>query len=56
MNENILKILLPSKNPCPSNSKNPADTDREIVLPIVILLMADKSDFFLILALMYILI
>lgn len=57
MNQNILRLLLPVKNSYlpPKNSKN-ADSDREIILPIVILLMADRCDFFLIIALMYILI
>ncbi|MBQ2904596.1 MAG: hypothetical protein IJE48_09390 [Clostridia bacterium] len=56
MNENILKILLPSKNPFikEQHGRN-ADSDREIILPLVILLMADRCDFFLIFALMYIL-
>lgn len=56
MNENILKILLPSKNPhIKEKSGRSADSDREIIMPIVILLMAEKCDFFLIFALMYIL-
>lgn len=56
MNENILKILLPSKNPhIKEKSGQSADSDREIIMPIVILLMAEKCDFFLIFALMYIL-
>ncbi len=52
MNENLLRLLLPSKNPCRINT---ADSDREIILPIVILLMAERCDFFLIFALIYIL-
>lgn len=55
MNENLLRLLLPSKNPCRTNGANCTDSDREIILPIVILLMADRSDFFLIFALVYIL-
>ncbi len=52
MNENLLRLLLPSKSPCRTNN---TDADREIILPIVILLIADRCDFFLVFALMYIL-
>lgn len=58
MNENILRLLLPVKNPCGTeqrNITNGGDPDRAIILPIVILLMAEKCDFFLIFALLYIL-
>lgn len=55
MNENILKLLLPSKSPGRSRARNSADSDREIILPIVVLLMAEGCDFFLIFALLYIL-
>jgi hypothetical protein len=56
MNENLLSLLLPSKNPCRNeHNRRNADYDREIILPVVILLMAEKCDFFLIFALMYIL-
>lgn len=56
MNENLLSLLLPAKNPC-HTAKNAAgsDSDREIILPIIILLMAERCDFFLIFALLYIL-
>ncbi len=52
MNENILRLILPSKNP---HSVNRTDSDREIILPIVILLLAERCDIFLIFALLYIL-
>lgn len=55
MNENILRLLLPSKSPCRTDGKTRTDSDREIIMPIVILLLADKCDFFLIFALIYIL-
>ena len=57
MNENFLRLLLPAKNPCKptQNSISRGDSDREIILPIVVLLMAERCDFFLIFALMYIL-
>ncbi|MBR5562424.1 MAG: hypothetical protein IKW12_04660 [Clostridia bacterium] len=55
MNENILRLLLPSKSPTSKNSAVQTDSDREIILPIALLLMADKCDFFLIFALLYIL-
>lgn len=53
MNESVLRLLLPVKNSRRENYSG--DSDREIILPIVILLMADRCDFFLIFALMYIL-
>lgn len=56
MNENILRLLLPSKGPIGSDGMNRQNSDREIILPIVILLMADRCDFFLVFALLYILI
>lgn len=55
MNENILRLLLPSKNPAQKSTAARTDSDREIIMPIVLLLMADKCDFFLIFALIYIL-
>ncbi len=55
MNENLLRLLLPSKSPSRTNGTSRTDSDREIILPIVILLMAEKCDFFLIFALLYIL-
>ena len=55
MNENLLRLLLPSRSPGCSDGMSRQNSDREIILPIVILLMADKCDFFLIFALLYIL-
>ncbi|MBQ2974092.1 MAG: hypothetical protein IJE19_07040 [Clostridia bacterium] len=55
MNENILRLILPSKNPCRTAKNSIGDGDREIILPIVILLLAERCDFFLIFALLYIL-
>lgn len=57
MNENILRLLLPAKNSgrAAQNNISHGDSDREIILPIVILLMAEKCDFFLVFALLYIL-
>ncbi len=55
MNENLLRLLLPSKSPCRQDGTSRTDSDREIILPIVILLMADRCDFFLVFALIYIL-
>lgn len=52
MNENLLRLLLPSKTP---HRTDRTDSDGEIILPIVILLMAERCDFFLIFALIYIL-
>ncbi len=56
MNENLLRLLLPSKSPYRTDGVSRQNSDREIILPIIILLLVDKCDFFLILALMYILI
>ena len=53
MNEGILRLLLPEKS-----ARRPTyggNSDREIILPIVILLIAEKCDFFLVFALIYIL-
>lgn len=56
MNENLLRLILPAKNPCgPARNNINSNSDREIILPIVILLMAERCDFFLIFALLYIL-
>ena len=55
MNEDILSLLLPSKNPYRNERYSRGDSDREIILPIMMLLMADGCDFFLVFALMYIL-
>ncbi len=51
MNTDLLRLILPEK----TVSARRADSDREILLPIIILLIADRGDFFLILSLMYIL-
>ncbi len=51
MNTDLLRLILPEK----SVSVRRTDSDREILLPIIILLIADRGDFFLILSLMYIL-
>ncbi len=51
MNTELLRLILPEKS-APVRRK---DSDREILMPIIILLIADKGDFFLILSLMYIL-
>lgn len=57
MNENILRLILPQR--CcefPEHiPQNRADNDRSLILPIIILLMAEKADFFLVFALLYIL-
>lgn len=56
MNPDLLRIILPPKN---ANGylphQNGTDSDRAIILPIVILLLAERADFFLIFALLYIL-
>lgn len=56
MNENLLKLILPTKNShCPVHSTAGGDSDRAIILPVIILLMAENCDSFLIFALLYIL-
>lgn len=55
MNPNLLRIILPPKNPSGYLPQHGGDGDRAIILPIVILLLAEKADFFLIFALLYIL-
>lgn len=55
MNPDLLKLILPERS-CRGNMPcRNADSDRSIILPIVILLIADKCDFFLIFSLLYIL-
>ena len=57
MNESILRLILPQS--CGDSPKqirqSSADNDRSLILPIIMLLMAEKADFFLIFALLYIL-
>ncbi len=56
MNPDLLRLILPPKNAnnfLPNQSG--ADNDKAIILPIVILLLTEKTDFFLIFALLYIL-
>ncbi len=53
MNPELLRMLSPAK--AISQNNRCADNDQAIILPIVILLLADKGDFFLILSLIYIL-
>lgn len=55
MNPDILRLILPADS-C-RYEKRPAssDSDRSIILPVIILLMAEKCDFFLIFSLLYIL-
>lgn len=56
MNENLLKLILPAKNSrCPAYGVTGGDGDRAIILPVIILLMAENCDSFLIFALLYIL-
>lgn len=54
MNPDILRLILSSEN-CRYEKVRHADNDRSVILPIIILLMAEKSDFFLIFSLLYIL-
>ncbi len=55
MNTDLLRLILPAKSASPRNPERFSDSDREILLPIIILLIADRGDFFLILSLVYIL-
>lgn len=56
MNSDILRLILPSDSCRYENRPACYDSDRSIILPVIILLMAEKSDFFLIFSLLYILI
>ncbi len=50
-----MRIILPERR-CSSGIRNSScDSDRSVILPIVILLMADRCDFGLIFSLIYIL-
>lgn len=55
MNENIMRLILPPRD-CDTAKEKPLnrDSDRSLVLPVIILLLAEKADFFLIFALIYI--
>lgn len=56
MNPELLRLILPPKTANGySMQHSSSDSDRAIILPIVILLLAEKADFFLIFALLYIL-
>lgn len=54
MNNNILRLILPSlkaeKPPSPTGKSN----DAALILPLALLLMYDTNDLFLVLSLMYI--
>lgn len=55
MNPDILRLILPEKTASAHAVRRFSDPDRELLLPIIILLVADRGDFFLILSLVYIL-
>ena len=59
MNNSMLRLILPTAQPdtgCKNRMyRQSSDPDRAIILPIVILLMAENCDFFMIFALLYIL-
>lgn len=55
MTDNILRLVLPALKS--QHSKTSADrpqNDAELIIPLALLLMKDTNDFFLVLALMYI--
>jgi len=54
MNPDILRLILPFEN-CRYEKQISSNDDRSIILPVIILLMAEKCDFFLIFSLLYIL-
>lgn len=54
MNPDILRLILPADNCRYMNQTTPTD-DRSVILPIIILLMSENCDFFLIFSLLYIL-
>lgn len=55
MNGDILRLILPADNCRYENPRTYVDSDRSIILPVIILLIAEKSDFFFIFSLLYIL-
>lgn len=55
MTDNILRLILPSLKSQRSNySADCGKNDAELIIPLAILLMKDSNDFFLVLALLYI--
>lgn len=55
MNENILRLVLPSlKAQTKSSSADYGKNDASLIIPLALLLLHDTNDFFLVLALMYI--
>lgn len=57
MNNSPLRLVLPPNTACEQKAKPPApsaDSDRNIILPLIILLLADRSDFFMVMTLLYI--
>lgn len=54
MNPDILRLILPADN-CRYVNRTAQSDDRSIILPVVILLMSENCDFFLIFSLLYIL-
>ncbi len=57
MNENIMRLILPEKIVSDKNyiNRGGSDPDKALILPIIILLMAEKCDFIIIFCLLYIL-
>lgn len=55
MNENLLQLILPQRNCRYPTQDERTNNDFMLIFPIIILLVAEKSDFFLIFALLYIL-
>ena len=56
MDDNLIKLIMPALNP----ARHPPSSDREnddfmLIMPIILLIMADRRDIFLALALLSIL-
>lgn len=54
MNENILRLILPSLKAQKNSPRTDCGDDASLIIPLALLIMFDSRDFFLALALLYI--
>lgn len=54
MNENILRLILPSLKAQKNSYRTDCGDDASLIIPLALLIMFDSRDFFLALALLYI--
>ena len=55
MNDNILRLILPALKAEKPSSQAGKNDDAALILPLALLLMVERSDAFLVFALLYIL-